>query len=136
MPSRAARGGSRSRLNLATSAVTAAIALPALLALWSLFLRTRAIGGSYWIDEGISVGVASHPLTEIPGVLQQDGSPPLYYLLLHAWMRPFGTAESSTHGLSLLFALLCVPARCGPAGPYSAAQRAWRRRRSGRWTRS
>ncbi len=104
------RGPFWSRVDVRSSAVTAAIALLALLALWSLVLRSRAIDVSYWIDEGISVGIASHPLTDIPGVLQQDGSPPLYYLLLHGWMRLFGTAESSTHALSLLFALLCVPA--------------------------
>ena len=40
----------------------------------------------YWIDEGLSVGIADRPLTDIPGVLRQDGSPPLYYMLLHFWM--------------------------------------------------
>lgn len=50
----------------------------ALLALGSLYLRTRALGSSFWIDEGLSVGIASHPLADIPGLLRQDGSPPLY----------------------------------------------------------
>ncbi len=111
-PSAAAgrRGRFWSPVVVTRGAVPAAIAFAALLGLWSLFLRTRAMGVSYWIDEGISVGIASHPLAEIPRVLQQDGSPPLYYLLLHGWMRLFGTAETSTHALSLLFALLCVPA--------------------------
>ena len=44
----------------------------------------RRIHARFWIDEGLSVGIASHPLVDIPGVLRQDGSPPLYYLLLNA----------------------------------------------------
>ena len=44
------------------------------------------LGVGYWVDEGLSVGIADRPLTDIPGVLRQDGSPPLYYVLLHIWM--------------------------------------------------
>src|SRR3954468_13298601 len=76
----------------------------------SLLLRTGALDGSYWIDEGISVGIASHPLADIPRVLGQDGNPPLYYLLLHGWMELIGTSEAATRALSLVFALLAVPA--------------------------
>lgn len=75
----------------------------------SLFLRTRALGTGYWIDEGLSVGIGSFPLSEIPGVLRQDGSPPLYYMLLHLWMDAFGSSEAATHAFSLLFALLAIP---------------------------
>ena len=75
----------------------------------SAYLRTRYIGGQFWMDEALSVGIASHPLAAIPGVLRHDGSPPLYYLALHVWMQIFGNSESATHGLSLLFALLTVP---------------------------
>ena len=64
----------------------------------------------YWVDEGLSVGIADRPLTDIPGVLRQDGSPPLYYMLLHVWMSLAGSDEKATHTLSLLFALLAVPA--------------------------
>ena len=38
------------------------------------------------MDEGIAVGISSHSLSAIPGILRYDGSPPLYYLLLHVWM--------------------------------------------------
>src|SRR3954470_14357205 len=75
----------------------------------SLVLRTRQLDIGYWIDEGLSVGIADRPLTDIPGVLKVDGSPPLYYMLLHLWMAPFGTGEAATRALSLLVALLCVP---------------------------
>ena len=74
------------------------------------FLWGRGRHVWYWLDEGISIGIASHPLGEIPGLLRQDGAPPLYYGLLHGWMRLFGRSESSTHILSLVFALAAVPA--------------------------
>lgn len=70
----------------------------------------RARGVFLWVDEGISVGISSHAFTSIPGILRQDGSPPLYYLLLHVWMALFGSSEEATHLLSLGFALAAVPA--------------------------
>ena len=95
-------------LPLRGSAATVAF-LGALLA-GSLVLRTRRLDTGFWIDEALSVGIASHPLTEIPEVLRQDGSPPLYYAVLHFWMRLFGSGEAATHVLSLVFALLAIPA--------------------------
>jgi mannosyltransferase len=80
-----------------------------LLVLVSVWLRTRGLHTFYWIDEGLSVGIASHPLTDIPALLQQDGSPPLYYMVLHVWMGLFGRGEVATHELSLLFSLLTIP---------------------------
>jgi len=74
------------------------------------FLWGRAAGMSFWLDEGISVGVASHSLRDIPHVLLQDGSPPLYYLLLNGWTSLFGASNSAVHLLSLLFGLATVPA--------------------------
>jgi mannosyltransferase len=76
----------------------------------SAFLRTRALDTSLWIDEGISAGIASHPADEIPGLLRQDGSPPAYYLLLHAWTEFAGTGETALRVPSLVFALLTIPA--------------------------
>jgi hypothetical protein len=81
----------------------------ALLVAVSAYVRTRSFNAAYWIDEGLSWGIASHHFFSIPHVLRQDGSPPLYYMLLHVWMRLFGTSEPTTHTLSLIFALLCVP---------------------------
>jgi mannosyltransferase len=84
---------------------TAILALTAI----SLWIRTRVLGAGFWIDEGLSVGIAHHPLTSIPHLLRQDGSPPLYYLLLHVWIDWFGDGERATHALSLVFALACIP---------------------------
>jgi mannosyltransferase len=75
----------------------------------SVALRTGALDAGYWIDEAIAVGIASHDPAEIPGLLRLDGSPPLYYLLLHAWMGVAGTGEAATRSLSLLCAAVAVP---------------------------
>ena len=75
----------------------------------SAYLRMRSFNAAFWIDEGLSYGISSHHLFSIPHVLRQDGSPPLYYMLLHVWMGVFGTSEATTHTLSLIFALLTIP---------------------------
>jgi mannosyltransferase len=91
-----------------------AVLVPALILAFllavSLFLRTRALGESLWMDEGLSIGIASQPFFDIPGVLQVDGSPPLYYMLLSVWMDIFGSGPAETQGLSVLIALTAVPA--------------------------
>ena len=75
----------------------------------ALLLRTGILDSGYWIDEAITVGIASHGLGDIPGLLRLDGSPPLFYLLLHGWMAVAGTSEAATRALPLLFALVAVP---------------------------
>jgi hypothetical protein len=80
------------------------------LTLLAAVLHSRALGAPFWIDEGLSVGIASHALTDIPAVLRLDGSPPLYYLLLHVWIAVAGDSERATHTLSAIFAVLAVPA--------------------------
>ncbi len=92
-----------------TLAVGAAGAVVALTVASGL-LHARAWGAPLWIDEGITIGISSHPLAAIPEVLRQDGSPPLYYLLLHVWMGVAGRSPQATHELSWAFAVLCVPA--------------------------
>ena len=91
----------------------------------SLLLRSQGLHARYWIDEGLSVGIASHPLADIPGVLRQDGSPPLYYLLLHGWIAVFDRGEADTHVLSLLFALATIPVAFTAARMLFDARTAW-----------
>jgi hypothetical protein len=74
------------------------------------YIRTRYVGGQFWEDEAITTGIASHPLSAIPGILRHDGSPPLFYLLLHVWISVFGASEKDTHWLSVVLGLLCIPA--------------------------
>jgi mannosyltransferase len=87
----------------------AVLAPLALVTAGTLLLRTGVLHSGYWIDEAITVGIASHPLADIPSTLRLDGSPPLFYLLLHGWMTLAGTTEAGTRALALLFALLAVP---------------------------
>jgi hypothetical protein len=76
----------------------------------STYLRTHYISGEFWEDEAITTGIASHPLSAIPGVLRHDGSPPLFYLLLHVWISIFGSSEAATHALTALIGSLTIPA--------------------------
>ena len=75
----------------------------------SLLLGAGDLGSWLWMDEGISVGIASRPLDEIPQILRQDGSPPLYYVVLHGWMTVFGRSETATHALSLVLSVAAIP---------------------------
>lgn len=78
-----------------------------------------------WVDEAQSVGIASHPISEIPGLLARDGSPPLYYLLLHPWMALFGTSEVAVRSLALVFATLTVPVAWWAARSLFGTRTAW-----------
>ncbi|WP_261560519.1 glycosyltransferase family 39 protein, partial [Frankia tisae] len=59
-----------------------------------------------WLDEAQSVAIARLPLhgsgvTMWDGLLQ-DGSPPLYYLVLHGWITVFGESNLAVRSLSAL----------------------------------
>ncbi|HXV56292.1 MAG TPA: glycosyltransferase family 39 protein [Gaiellaceae bacterium] len=95
---------------LALGGRTAVLPPLAALVAVSAFVRARGLGESLWIDEGISAGIASHGLGELPGLLRLDGSPPLYYALLHGWIEVAGSGDAALRVPSLVFALLTVPA--------------------------
>jgi mannosyltransferase len=94
--------------SLPSSFVLPAAVLVVLLAV-SFVLRTDSLGESLWMDEGLSIGIASQPLFDIPSVLRVDGSPPLYYMLLSVWMDVVGNGPGETQALSVLIALVSVP---------------------------
>lgn len=98
------------RVRARPSARVLTFTLLAALTAGSVILRTRILHTGYWVDEGISLGISSHPLGDLPALLRQDGAPPLYYTLLHFWIKLFGTSEEAVRSLSLLFAGLAVPA--------------------------
>ncbi|MDP8954846.1 MAG: hypothetical protein M3N37_08020 [Actinomycetota bacterium] len=89
----------------------------------SLLLRLEGMAASLWLDEGISVGIASQPVGDIPRLLVQDGSPPLYYLVLHGWMNLFGDGPVALRSLSLLAALVMVPVACWAGAACSGHER-------------
>ena len=65
--------------------------------------------GPLWLDEAQSVAIAKHSLAGLPAALKHDGAPPLYYGLLHAWMRVFGDSTFSVRALSGIPAVLALP---------------------------
>ena len=62
-----------------------------------------------WLDEALSVSIARLPLSELPEALRRDGAPPLYYVLLHGWMRVWGTGDLAVRSLSGLLATATLP---------------------------
>lgn len=66
-----------------------------------------------WLDEAQSVAIARLPLsgagTTIWTGLRQDGSPPLYYLLLHAWIAVFGSGAETVRALSGVMSVASFP---------------------------
>jgi mannosyltransferase len=98
--------------------------LAALVAL-ALILRTTELGLGFWIDEGLSVGIADRPLVDIPEVLRLDGSPPLYYMLLHVWMQVLGSSEEAVRWLSVACALIAVPVAWWAARGLFGSRAAW-----------
>lgn len=69
------------------------------------FLTTSPL----WLDEALSVNIASLPLGEIGDALRRDGHPPLYYWFLHGWMSVFGEGDVAVRALSGVFGLLALP---------------------------
>lgn len=104
-----------------TLALTSLVALIGV----SVALRTTAMDTSYWIDEGIATGIARYPLWDIPNRLLLDGSPPLYYMLLHLWEAAFGTSELATRSLSLVATLVAIPVAWVMARAIAGARAAW-----------
>ena len=75
----------------------------------SAFIRLHYLDGELWAEEGATVGVATHSLTQIPGILWDGGGAPLYFWLLHVWMDGFGNSEIAVHAMSALAGLLTIP---------------------------
>ena len=63
---------------------------------------------SLWYDEGFSVYLSQKSLGEIASQTAADIQPPLYYFLLHGWIKLFGNDEPAVRGLSVLFGILTV----------------------------
>jgi len=63
---------------------------------------------SFWLDEAVSYRTAALPLPALlDAVAQQDIHPPLYYVLLHYWLRA-GDSEFWLRLLSVLFSVASV----------------------------
>jgi len=62
-----------------------------------------------WLDEALTVNIARLPLRQLPRALRHDGAPPLYYVVLHLWMRLFGTSTAAVRALSGVLAVITLP---------------------------
>jgi mannosyltransferase len=65
--------------------------------------------GPLWLDEAQSVSIASEPLRQLPQALRSDGAPPLWYALLHLWMRVFGDSTYSVRVMAAIPAVAALP---------------------------
>jgi mannosyltransferase len=69
---------------------------------------------SLWGDEACMVFLCQTPVDDIVAALSSedrpdvDVAPPLYFLVLHHWMKIFGPTVSAFRGLSALFGILTV----------------------------
>ena len=92
----------------------------------ALGLRVHDLAAeSIWADEAVSIQMAHLPLPELIGattssnvanyarsgdarVLLDLGKPPLYFLLLHGWIRLFGDSAVAVRSLSAILGTLAV----------------------------
>ncbi len=70
-----------------------------------LFTKTPLVflTQSLWRDEAFSYLLAKKNIVNIIYLTAKDFNPPLYYFLLHLWMKLFGHSEISLRLLSLVF---------------------------------
>jgi mannosyltransferase len=62
-----------------------------------------------WLDETLSIEISGRSLPHLFAALRHDGSPPLYYLLLHFWMDVFGDGDVSVRALSGVLSVATLP---------------------------
>jgi len=58
---------------------------------------------SIWRDEAFSSLLAQKNIGDILVLTAKDSNPPLFYLLLHYWIKLFGNSEVALRSLSLIF---------------------------------
>jgi len=79
-----------------------ALTLAAVIVLGLSLRFYRLDGQSLWADEGNSAALAARNLATITRDAAHDIHPPLYYYLLHFWVRVFGNGEIALRSLSAL----------------------------------
>ncbi len=63
---------------------------------------------SFWRDEAFSYLLAKQSWLNILILTAKDFNPPLYYLLLHIWIKIFGPSEIAIRCLSVVFFMICL----------------------------
>ena len=111
-PIRAASPASRASARTALGPVATAASLATLVA-GALVLRLALTGRSLWFDEFITVQKAGQSLSALVENLADDVHPPLYYVLLHAWMDLLGHTPLAVRGLSIAWSAVTIVAVWG-----------------------
>ena len=62
-----------------------------------------------WLDEALTVDISKLPVSQLHAALMRDGAPPLYYFLLHFWMKVFGSSDLGARSLSGVFSVATLP---------------------------
>ncbi len=79
--------------------------------LLGLFLRFHQVDQeSLWVDEILTIqhALKDSPAEVVEKVSQREGAPFGHYLLLHYWIKIFGSAEFATRLLSVMFGVLSI----------------------------
>jgi mannosyltransferase len=87
------------------------LSLLALITGLAAVLRCHSLAAkSFWFDEGVSVAIARLDWYNFARILwRREANMSLYYFLLHYWLA-FGGSEFFVRALSVLFAIVSVPA--------------------------
>lgn len=86
----------------------AALGLAVVAVVGGLVLRVVA-PSPLWLDEALSVRIASLGFGDMVEALRHDGHPGLYYLLLGTWMDVVGDSNAAARALSGVASLATVP---------------------------
>ena len=62
-----------------------------------------------WLDEAQTVAIARLPFGDLAEGLRHDGAPPLFYAMLHVWIRLFGDGDLAVRFLPGLFSVAALP---------------------------
>jgi uncharacterized membrane protein len=80
-----------------------------LILILSFVLRLIGINQSMWLDEAISVTMAQLPIDKIVSVFSShDFHPPMFYWVLHIWIKIFGNEVIVMRLSSILFSLITI----------------------------
>ncbi|HHG85695.1 MAG TPA: hypothetical protein ENJ82_13185, partial [Bacteroidetes bacterium] len=78
--------------------------------MFAFIVRMVFLGkNSIYLDEAFSIHTAQRSVIGLIKRVSADNSPPLHYLLLHYWIRIFGTTEEATRLLSTMLNVLSIP---------------------------
>ena len=76
---------------------------------FGLIFRLISLNQSLWLDEATTALVARMPIADFfTKFMPADFHPPLYYIVVHFWVRLFGASEISLRIPSIIFGILTI----------------------------